>query len=93
MARLKALAHDLIPDCVLGKYESDALEKKRLEFFKSRLDKTNTQEFFRHMVGRLIILNKKPGQPPTTGSVRPITAISPIRKALEFNAISRLQRG
>jgi len=92
MARLKALAHDLIPDCILGKYESETLEKKRLEFVKSRLEKTNSQEFFKHMVGRLIILNKKPGQPPTTGSVRPITAISPIRKALEYNALSELQQ-
>ena len=50
MARFKALAHDLIPDCVLGKYESEALEKKRREFVKSRLEKTNSQEFFRHMV-------------------------------------------
>ena len=92
MARFKALTHDLISDCVLGKYESETLEKNRLEFVKSRLDKTNTQEFFKHMVRRLIILNKKPGQPPTTGSIRPITAISPIRKALEYNAISELQK-
>ena len=90
MAKFKALANDLIPDCVLGKYDSKALEEKRLEFVKSRLEKTNSQEFFRHMVGRPIILNKKPGQAPTTGSVRPITAISPIRKALEYNAISEL---
>ena len=46
MAKSKAITHDLISDRVLGKYENEQLEVKRVNFVRSCLEKTESQEFF-----------------------------------------------
>ena len=61
-----------------------------ITILKNLLKNTDEERFKNHMTGRLIILNKSNQTNPDIKNLRPITAISPIRKIIENNIIKEL---
>jgi hypothetical protein len=86
----KALAEDLISDCILDAWDNEIIEERRQTILRNILRTTNKKSFKIHMIGKLIVLNKGSQANPDTKNLRPITAISPIRKIIEKNIVKQL---
>lgn len=89
----KALSIDLIPDSILVPREGDAkTECWRVCTIYSILATINDPKLFRkHMTGRIIFLNKVFPDTPTVDDLRTITILSPIRKVVEYQILTKLQ--
>lgn len=89
----KALSIDLIPDSILvPKQHQSTAELLRVWTIQSLLNNINHPEFFRkHMTGRVIFLNKVFPKTPTVDDLRTITILSPIRKVVEYQILTKLQ--
>ena len=85
----KALAYDCLPTSILKLNVKDFPEQQE-EFKEIRLKHLithflNWKKNYPHpaQISRLIVFNKDPFQKPNISNLRPISAISPIRRALE----------
>ena len=88
----KALASDLVADTPL--YNAIIKNPKITEMFSNlwSSDIMNNNEMKKHLVGRLITLNKVHPDIPKPMQMRPIIALSPLLKILEIRFKPKLDR-
>ena len=91
LSKKKALAEDFCEDSVL--WENILKDNKIAEYFTHLWDSnnTNTEEFQRHLTGRLVPLNKVHPEIPKPDEMRPIIALSPILKLVESRFREKLE--
>jgi len=92
LSKNKALAEDYCEDSVL--WESILNDNKSARYFTQLWDSniTNTEEFQRHLTGRLVPLNKVHPEIPKPDEMRPIIALSPILKLVESRFREKLEK-
>lgn len=89
----KAISVDLISDVLIQKIKNPWLEHNRQMVIKHIVNFINEEKSFKkHLIGRLILINKVHPKTPEITELRPIAVLSPIRKFLELQLTDTLQK-